>query len=1004
MPWCHLSFFKSLACVALSAALIALSPGFAAYEAAAATMTSASGMTGQSGATPITSLSNIPIGSTLNTALTPAQDLRLSGSMSVGVAPSVKAGISAQTVSPISQIPVLAAPLQASALPQARASRLSSPFKAPAPTQEETVAQKLTGLSQQVDVSLKSAGDISHAGAEAANGVGSRIESIMTGAPAASWADSGFVAAAESMGDLSVGVQQARPAGEEISLAAQAYYGKNETTVVSGIPELKDQNPAPKKDSPFWPRVMASGLALLPAALLGWPLLAGGSLLAGGAVILASGLLAVLPFVGDQTPKAVRVLPGAALLGLGALSMAFGAYGIGTLAALGGWGLMRYGKSPQDGNDYDSGRSLSAFFGGLGAIAGVGLALLSPAGWLAAGLSILSYPTAALLLIHLPSWVGYGMTSAFGNVFESIRGLDRVESSLRRDTNAYERLTAYTSAQLKQSLWNAVWLAGIWVPIWLSQLVQWTLSLTGGTVVAAVQAPVLFLWGAAHELKADSKPTKFFASWAHFMFDNVQGAKKSLFNRLEAPLLPYADSRNKLVSLPATLGIRLLQWAWLAYAVAATPVLAVAGFFRAFGKTSEPYDQAKHNPRHMSVSRDDQAGTTPAPQDPDQPSHPGTGNLMPRLMAAGMALLPVYFLGLPLLAAAGPIIGGIYLAATLGLAALPFVPAQTPKLVRQLPGLLLAGMGLGMLYLMPVIPFGLVGLAALAKTNAFWMAALSIVGGWGLTRYLGQAATEGKSTYSVDDPEYIGAFFAAVAAASGVGVVLMGLAGLLPTAVTVLAYLTSPLLLMHLPRWIYSGFGASILGLGSSFADSYHFVSAWTQETAFYRNLSDHASYWLNKSVWNGSWLSAIWVPMGAMMLADFAVGAALGLVWGLLRAPFNYVWGALDETYPKSAAARFFSAFLRTWTEDMEGKASRELFLKHAAPLLKGSDAKVEPSGRPSLGAVGSFLLLRLGQLLWLAGLLIATPVLFLLAVASGIRSAAKGDPTGTNVPGYHP
>ncbi|MCX5796035.1 MAG: hypothetical protein NTY77_11120 [Elusimicrobia bacterium] len=989
MPWRHLSLFKSIVSVALSAALVALSPGFAAYEAAAATMTSAAGVARQTGVAPITTLSSIAIGSNLNTTLAPAQDLRLSGSLSAGIAPAVKVGMTAAPVSPISQIPSLAAPLQAPSLYQTRT--LS---KTPAPAAATPVAQKITGLSQQVDVTLKSAGDISHAGAEAANGVGARIESIMTGAPAASWADGGFVAAAESMGDLSAGVQLARPAGEEIALAAQAYYGKSETKVVSGIPEMKDQNPGPKKNSPFWPRVMASGLALLPAALLGWPLLAGGSLVAGGAVVLASVLLAVLPFVGDQTPKAVRVLPGAALLGLGALAIAFGSYGIGTLVALGGWGLMRYGKSPQDGNDYDSGKSLSAFFGGLGAITGAGLALLSPAGWLAAGLGILSYPFAALLLMHLPSWVGYGMTSAFSNMFESIRGLDRVESSLRRDTNAYERLTAYTRAQLKQSLWNAVWLAGIWVPIWLSQLVQWALSVAGGAVVGAAQAPVMFLWGAAHELKADSKPTKFLAAWAHFMFDNVQGAKKSLFNRVEEPLIPYANSRNKFVSLPATFAIRLLQWAWLAYAVVGTPVLGIAGFFRAFGKLSETYDDAKHDPRRMHVDRNDRPGTQPGPQDPDQPGQPGTSNIMPRLIAAGLALLPVYFLGLPLLAAAGPLVGGVYLAATLSLAALPFVPAKTPKLVRQLPGFLLAAMGLGMLYLTPVLPFSLLGLLALAKTNAFWMAALSIVGGWGLTRYLGKALAEGKSTYSVDDPEYIGAFFAAVAAAAGVGIVLTGLAGLLPLSVTVLAYLTSPLLLMHLPRWVFSGFASVFEGLWTSFKDSYRLVSVWDRETDFYRNLSHHARYWLDKSVWNGSWLSVIWVPMGLMMLADLAVSAALALVWGTLRAPFNYAKGAIDEAYPKSAAARFFSGFLKAWEEHTEGKATKESFLALAEPLLKGASDKTAVSGRPTLAAAASFLGLRLAQLALLTVLLLGTPLMALFSAARGVSDALKGEP----------
>ena len=89
MSWRPVSLPKYLISVVLSFALIALSPGFAAYEAAAAAVTSAAGVQGQTGIAPITSLNNISIGTSLGTGLAPAQDLRLSGSLSAGIAPAV---------------------------------------------------------------------------------------------------------------------------------------------------------------------------------------------------------------------------------------------------------------------------------------------------------------------------------------------------------------------------------------------------------------------------------------------------------------------------------------------------------------------------------------------------------------------------------------------------------------------------------------------------------------------------------------------------------------------------------------------------------------------------------------------------------------------------------------------------------------------------------------------------------------------------------------------------
>jgi len=991
MPFHRSSLAKSLLSITLSAALIALSPGFAAYEAVAAQVAAPVRASGQNSVAPIVSLGSLPMGSPMSASLTPSMDLKLTGSLTVGAAPSVKTTVLGQAAMPALQISVIGAPAKAQVLPALERSAAGTVSLTPAAS--APVSRKIFGLSQQVGAELEAAGDISGAGAEAASGVGMRLESILTETPAASSAEGEFSPVADPMADLAVGSQLARPAGQEISEAAQSYYGKGETTVVRSIPDMPDQNPGPRKTQPLLPRLMASGLALLPAALLGWPLLAGGSLVAGGAMVLASVLLAVLPFMGERTPVAARMAPGVALLGLGALALASGSIWMGALVTLGGWGLMRYGRSPKDGQDFESEKTLTAFFGALGATAGAGLALLSPAGWIATGLIALAYPVAALLLMHLPSWVGHGMVAAFSGVFENIRGLDRVESSLRRDTGIYERLKAYTSGQLKQSLWNAVWLAGIWVPVWLSQLVQWGLAASGGVVIGAMHAPIMFLWGAAHELKADSKPAKFFAAWAHFMFDNAAGAKKSLFNRIQAPLLAYAASRNKLVSLPAVAGIRGLQWLWLAYAVAGTPVLAAVGFFRAFGKVNEPYADASHDPSSLKVDRDDRPGNGPAPEEPEQPGQPSKGSLFPRLLASGIALVPAYFLGLPLLASAGPVIAGVYLAAALGLAALPFMPANTPKLIRQAPGWVMAAMGLGMFYFLPVLPFGLAGFMALAKTNAFWMSALSAAGGWGLARYLGKAATEGGSRYSVDDPEYIGAFFGAAAAVAGLGVVLTGMAGLLPSVVSGLAYLTSPLLLMHLPKSVFTGLGAVFYRLWSSVRNSYDLFGFWERDTKFTDNLKAQSRYWLDKSVWNGSWLSAIWTPLWLSQLAEFVLAGAVGLAVGVVRAPLNFLWGLSYELSPKSPATRFFSGMARTWESMVEGESSKGFFRIYSRGLLKAMDEKsASPSGRPTLKASTAFLLFRLGQALYLLKLALLLPVGLVVGLGTGAYNAFKG------------
>ena len=390
----------------------------------------------------------------------------------------------------------------------------------------------------------------------------------------------------------------------------------------------------------------------------------------------------------------------------------------------------------------------------------------------------------------------------------------------------------------------------------------------------------------------------------------------------------------------------------------------------------------------------------PEPQAAEQapaPEPAGRGPAWPRFLAAGLALLPAVFIGWPLLAMMGPI-GAINIALTLSLTALPFIPASAPKRLRQSPGFLLMAQGLAALagmYLFFTI--GPVQVGLLTQLNEFAMAALGILGGWGLERYLGKASEAGGSRISLDDPEFIGAFFAATAAGAAIGLTLLGLQGLLPLGVKALAYATSPLLLMHLPKWVGTGLLRALKGPAVSARHFHRFLSFWEGDTGFHKNMSKHARYWLDKSVWNGAWLSSIWAPTWGVQLAEVMLSGALGLALGVLRSPFNFAWGALAEAAPKSGLTRFFSAFVRTWTDVMEGRGVKARFDRAMAPFIEGMSASALPSGRPTVGAASNLLAAKTVQLAWLIGMVLLSPALLFYSLLKGIQHAFWGQ-TGSD------
>ncbi|HBL17606.1 MAG TPA: hypothetical protein DD417_12880 [Elusimicrobia bacterium] len=1005
-----MSIWQRFTAVSISTVLFLLSPGFGTYHALAAAFVSQSATVQPGAGTVVPAvLPNLSV-----TGASGIGTLQNAGSLGLQSAlPSVR------LLSPVPQSG--AAALSAAAAPIAAQSRgvSASPLASvraalsASVSQVPGVARQGRGLSQisrEVQSFLTAVGRVSDARPEAAHSLGANLDSVLGGGVSRRSAvsvevpaDGRFGAVRSRFGD-SEGWVFARPGGDSIAEAVAAH--NSQAVTPAPVQQEETPAPAPRRNSPFFPKLIAAGLAVLPAVFLGLPLLSAGSTLAGAAILAASAGLIALPFMNERSSKTVRVIPGILLMGLGATTLVTGILSgtgivMGVLTTLGGWGLYRYGGDTEQGDRYDEEKVLSAFFGALGAIAGAGLVLAGPAGLLAAGAGVLpwvvkgliwvSYPLAGLLLLHLPGWVGNGIEASFRTVFESVYGVHRVMSSARRDTVLYDRLMRFTKGWLDRSPWNAIWLSGVWIPVWINELANFAISAVAGLALGAAQTPAMFLWGAAHKLAPESKANKFLAAWNRFLFEYAQGSKTSVFNRFEKPLAVYANSTNKLVSWSAGAGIRLLQLGWLAYALAAFPVLAAVGFFRAFGRTGEAYDAAKHSPRSLRYNKDDRPDVE-KPEEPDQPGTPKKDTIIPRLIAAAIALAPLYFFGLPL--AMVPAAGWAYIGAGLSLAAMPFMPAKTPKAIRQLPGYLLAAVGILSMTLLPYLTFaGTATALSFLGSNAFWMGLVTTLSGWGLIRYTGKAGATEKRWYSVDDPEYIGAFFGALGVLTGVGVGMLGLTGTLPLILKIGGYLTSPLLLMHLPGWLGRGLQSAGEGIGYSAKGYAEVFTFWREDTEFYKNLRHHARYWLGKSVWNASWLSVLWVPTWAAMLAEWVAAGILGLATGLLKAPLNFLWGAAYDVSPKSKATRFIAGFTRgmgRW-----GEGSKETRFDRAVRwLIPAMNEKHPVSGRPTLlAALATILMARLGQLYWLVSLALGLPYTLVISVLEGIQNMS-GEP----------
>lgn len=979
------SLSRSTFTLSLAAAIVAASPGLFSYQAAAHVIVSPAKAGGRN---VVATLPGFHAGQ--NHALAfQGRSLGLSGSLFTG-----SFGIS----------------LVPTAVPSAvtEAAIVGAPSFSLAARPRVATAKNVAAVASDVSKALAATGDVASASRGAAFGLGQDVQYLLTGERRPGVSD-GVFAAAELGGKFRLEAEGpvyffAKPAGEGIAKALRDGNGSVPPAGEDGL----GQGPR-KSGNPFWAKLLASGIALLPGVFLGWPLLAGAGL-SGAFVIGASALLATVPFFSDRVPKLVRSLPGAALFTLGAVTTMVGVVAggatlaAGILALLGGWGLIRFGRANEGDRSMENKETLGAFFGAVAAVASAGLVLLSPAGWFATALLWVSYPLSALLWFSLPAWLGAGLARAVMTVADGWSRVRRVMSGVRGDTVLRDRLDAFHERKMAKSGWNGVWLyTVVWPVVWLADDVpQFLLTTVLSAALALLEAPAMFLWGASHELSEKSRATVFFANWARTMYDNLQGSKARLYNPLAMSLIPSANSKSLALSIPAASGLRLLQYGWFVYNLLAAPFLLIGGLVNALRRFGEAYDPERHDP--SSLGRHDKAkdgtGIPKPPLDEETPA-PDDDSLSPKVIASLVALAPLLLLSYPVAGSLGALDVSLFALISLVTAAMPILRAKAPKWLRRMPGIVMTVIGVGIAF----------------TGQGFWVGLLAAFAGWGLLRYSGREDSEKDRRKA--DVKYIGTFIGSVGVTTGMGVALLGLAGTFPIVLTVVAVLTSPFLLRHLPEWLFEGVGNFFAGFWVAAKGAFSVLRSWKKDTSFFKNLDRHYDYWMAKTRWHGVWLlSLIWVPLWLTQLVELAVSGAVGLFYGALLAPFNIGWGVARELDPKSAAARFFAGatrFMLDWTAG----SKKQVFDKLNEPWLEPMNRSAEPSGRPTLNAVLALGVSRLTQLLWLAwlvqaaapaigaalwafgapallvGLALANPmawVLLVMAARAGLRAIKKG------------
>ena len=352
------------------------------------------------------------------------------------------------------------------------------------------------------------------------------------------------------------------------------------------------------------------------------------------------------------------------------------------------------------------------------------------------------------------------------------------------------------------------------------------------------------------------------------------------------------------------------------------------------------------------------ADMTPAPRGP-------SGPFWPRLLSAGLALTPAIVLGLPLLAAAAPIVGGLVIVTSLSLAVMPFLSESSPKLLRAAPGLTLAALGVAVAGVSLSLSFGLG--VAVAPALA-WTGALAIIGGWGLTRY-GLGKSEGRYG-SYGSVETLSAFFGGLAALTGVALAASTPLGWIATGTLWLSYPLAALLWFHLPGWVGKGMTSALEGVWHAGRGLSRVLTSIHRDTVLLDRLQSFSKRHWNSSRWNGVWLAVLWTPIILAEAAMYALSALGGLFVGGVSAPVNFLWGASAKLWPGSKANVYFAEAARLVFDNVQnGKVTR--FNPIEIKLIP-----VANSPKFLVSAVGS-LGLRALQLGWLVYSLVAAPLL---------------------------
>lgn len=347
---------------------------------------------------------------------------------------------------------------------------------------------------------------------------------------------------------------------------------------------------------------------------------------------------------------------------------------------------------------------------------------------------------------------------------------------------------------------------------------------------------------------------------------------------------------------------------------------------------------------------------------------PENAPLALRLASFGITLAPTATLAWAIVAAGAMLPGAAIALTGLFVASMAFMTDSTPKAIRAIPGVGIGLLGAGLL-------------ASLAFTAFTWPAALmgavAVLGGWGFVRF----ATEDKKGRYSSTKEILSTFVGALAAVSGVGLILLAPGGLIAGGLTMVSGVFSLALLAHLPGWVGEGIESAVRGIGMSFKDVYRVLTSIRHDTLIYARLKEYT--WASIKVDSWSVLSLgllVWLPIGAAELVQLALTGVAGLALGAARAPLMLFWGFAHKLGEKSWATRFFAGWARAQFS-MQKDATFNTLAKKLVPYAD--------SEKPWVSWPAA-VVLRLLQLGWLVATVAMVPVQLVVGFFKGLKSAS--------------